>query len=460
MDALNLETAMLILEKFDAISVTNARGEYIYANQNWLNTFHLTLNDITGKHPWDIVPDTKVREVLRTHRPIIGYTLQSKDTEGFVSYYPIMRGQEFFGVMIWVFYTWMDTALKFSQMVARLSQELESTKTQLKTLSAATYTISNIIGESPAMVKLREEIEIAARSSSTVLIEGETGVGKELIAHAIHNLSARSDRRFVRVNCSAIPIELAESELFGYEEGAFTGARRGGKPGKFELADGGGIFLDEMNQLPLTIQPKLLRVLQEREIERVGGKDPIPVDIRLIAATNVPLEQLVQTGEFRRDLYYRINVIKIRVPPLRERKEDIPLLTKNLIARLNHQLGFDISDVDDAVFDRLKEYDWPGNIRELQNALEAAMNHAEDDALRVEDFDVFFADMNRTTGGRQKSAADKRENSLYHMKADLDYEALREAMLAARGNKTEAARRMGISRNALYKKLRKYSDLR
>ncbi|MDU1326224.1 MAG: sigma 54-interacting transcriptional regulator [Clostridiales bacterium] len=374
---------MLLLEKFDAISVTNEKGEYIYANQNWLNTFHVTLDDLTNKHPWDLIPGTMIKQVIETKKAVIGHTLQNM--EGFVSYYPIIQDNQLFGVLIWVFYTWMETALKFSQMVTRLSRELERTKASLNSMTSSSYSIRNLIGESPAIVQLRKEIEAASRTISTVLIEGETGVGKELIAHSIHDLSSRCESRFVRVNCAAIPRELAESELFGYEEGAFTGARRGGKIGKFELANGGGIFLDEINQLPVELQPKLLRVLQEREVERVGGKDVVSLDVRVIAATNVPLEELVQSGTFRKDLYYRLNVIKIRVPPLRERKEDIPLLTRNLVARLNHQLDLNISYVDDLVLQRFQEYDWPGNVRELQNALESAMNHAQDETLLLDD---------------------------------------------------------------------------
>lgn len=455
MEALDIKTAMLLLENFDAISVINAKGEYIYANQNWLNTFHVKLDELTGKHPWDYLPDTKAREVLRTRKAVIGHTLRAKDKEGFVSYYPIIKNDELFGVLIWVFYSWMDTALRFSQMVTRLSRELERTKASLNSMTSSSYSIRNIIGESDAIVQLRTEIEAASRTISTVLIEGETGVGKELVAHSVHDLSTRCEARFVRVNCAAIPRELAESELFGYEEGAFTGARRGGKMGKFELANGGSIFLDEINQLPYELQPKLLRVLQERELERVGGKEILPLDVRVIAASNVPLEKLVQAGTFREDLYYRLNVIKIRVPPLRERKEDIPLLTRNLVARLNHQLNLNVSYVDDVVLKRFQEYDWPGNVRELQNALEVAMNYAQDETLTLDDFSAFFYNTKETSWMRQKDSC-RPSHTLMTLKSDLDYEQVRSAMMKARGNKTEAAKLLGISRNALYKKLKKY----
>ena len=217
--------------------------------------------------------------------------------------------------------------------------------------SLSKYGIDNIIGISEAVQGLKMEILSAARTSSSVLIEGETAVGKELVAHAIHSLSNRHAGSFVRVNCSAIPENLMESEFFGYESGAFTGAQKGGKAGKFERATGGSLFLDEIGELPLYMQPKFLRMLQEQEIERVGGSQLIPIDTRIIAATNVSLEELVQKRLFREDLYYRLNVVRIRVPPLRERKEDIPLLVEDVINRLNIRLGLEITGVDQEVYD-------------------------------------------------------------------------------------------------------------
>jgi transcriptional regulator with PAS, ATPase and Fis domain len=456
---LDLETALLILEKLEPVSVTNFQGEYIYANKQWLDSFGYALNDITGLHPWDILPDTKAHEVIRTKKPIIGHTVQIKDTRGFVSYYPIFQDTVFFGVLIVVIFTGIDAALRFSRQVTRLSQELERTKEKLRMFSNAHYSIGNIIGESSAIMNLRENIIAAARTNSTVLIEGETGVGKELVAHSIHDLSPRSKSRFVRVNCAAIPEALAESEFFGYEEGAFTGAVRGGKIGRFEFADKGSLFLDEINQLSLAIQPKLLRVLQEREIERVGGKESIPVNVRLITASNVPLENMVQNGTFREDLFYRINVIRINIPPLREHKEDIPLLVKHLLTKLNYQMELNICYVTDPVYELLMKYDWPGNIRELQNVLESAMNRAAyEDVLELRHFnlpDLPFLENKRNKTHRPFLAP--LSASLLTMKSDIEYAAIRDVMIQCNGNKTNAAQILGISRNALYKKLKKYS---
>ena len=278
-------------------------------------------------------------------------------------------------------------------------------------------------------------------------------MGKELVAHSIHDLSQRAKSRFVRVNCSAIPQELAESELFGYEDGSFTGAKKGGKAGKFELANGGSLFLDEVNQLPQVLQPKLLRVLQEREVERIGAREVIPLDVRMIVATNIPLEDMVVAGTFRSDLYYRLNVIRIRIPPLRERKEDISMLVRYLVNKLNEQIGLEVNHIEEDVFEFLQHYDWPGNIRELQNVLESAMTRVPEDTLQRAHIRI-NALQPRDEAKHLPAAA--LHSSFMTMKRDMELEAIRQAMLQSRGDKTEAAKLLGISRNALYKKLKKY----
>ena len=453
-DKFDLRTAMAILEKCDAIAVTDKSGKYIYVNQNWTDVIGMDILTLQEKHPWDIFPNTAVREVLRSKKPMIGYKMRFNQTEGFVSYYPLMEGEHLFGVFIWAQYTTTEYALQFSQRVLELSRELAATKETLRVMSTANYSLANIIGESAAIQKLRQEIIEASHTTSTVLIEGETGVGKELVAHAIHDCSARKTQRFVRVNCSAIPVELAESELFGYDEGAFTGAKKGGKKGKFELASRGSLFLDEINQLPVVIQPKLLRVLQEREFERVGGNELIPTNARIITATNVPLMDLVATGSFRSDLYYRLNVIHIKIPPLRERKEDIPSLVQNLLLKLNHDLGTDISYVENSVYELMSLYSWPGNIRELQNKVERAINCCKGDTLNPSHFDL------PESGAplEKEPPSGITPHSLFNLKSEMDYETIKEAMLKCRGNKTKAAEMLGISRTALYKKLRKYEN--
>lgn len=234
--------------------------------------------------------------------------------------------------------------------------------------------ISTIIGNSKAMEELRQSTQKFAISNSTVLIRGESGTGKELVARALHSLSPRKDKPFIALNCSAIPDSLLESELFGYEEGAFTGAKRRGKPGKFEIADGGTIFLDEIGDMPIHLQAKILRTIQERTVERVGGNNSISVDIRIIAATNRPLESMIYQGEFREDLYYRLNVLPLNISPLRQRKEDIVPLLEFFTIKYNKLFKKTIKGFSKQAVDLIMAFDWPGNIRELENAVEYAFN--------------------------------------------------------------------------------------
>ena len=237
-----------------------------------------------------------------------------------------------------------------------------------------------IIGRSPALESVLEEVERVAPTDSTVLVQGETGTGKELIARAIHNLSSRCGRPFVKLNCAAIPLDLLESELFGHEKGAFTGAIAQ-KIGRFELADRGTLFLDEVGDIPAVLQPKLLRVLQEQEFERLGSTHTHHVDVRLVAATNRDLKEMVKRGEFRIDLYYRLNVFPVRLPPLRERREDIPALVRHSVERMARRIGKRIERIPPDTMAALSSYEWPGNIRELQNLIERAVILANDGVL-------------------------------------------------------------------------------
>lgn len=455
---LSFELAKTILKTVDGIVITNARGEYQYVNETWIARSGLTLNDVLGKHPWDIYLNSRAKEVIHSHKPIFGHLMKSNRNSGlFMSnYYPLFDGDgNFSGVLIWSLHSGMTAVEELMKMVDSFSKTLSKKQIELTNMERACYNISGIIGSSPLIEQLRQSIRDAARTNSNVLIEGETGTGKELVAHAIHDMSGRHDQRFVRVNCAAIPPELMESEFFGYDDGAFTGARKGGKEGKFEAANHGSLFLDEINQLSYTIQPKFLRVLQEHEVERVGGRKPISVDTRIIAATNVPLESLVSANEFRKDLYYRLNVIRIIVPPLRQRREDIPALCQHLISRLNHQLNLSISGFEDSALSLLMEYDWPGNVRELQNSLEVAMNRCHDDVLRTEHFLPFFEQIERARRPTPK-AAPTGVNSLPRQREALERTAIIQAHKASHGNKSAACSALGISRTTFYKRLEKY----
>lgn len=315
-------------------------------------------------------------------------------------------------------------------------------------------TFDDIVGASPALQKVKREAQKIAISDSTVLILGESGTGKELFARAIHAASPRRNRPFVAINCGAIPENLLESELFGYEEGAFSGARRGGKPGKFELADGGTIFLDEIGNMSLYLQAKLLRVLQERTIDRVGGTTPIRVDVRVIAATNSDLEDMVKKGQFRADLYYRLSVIPLVIPPLRERREDIPLLLEHYLNRFNALLGKNITGFSKEALELCQNYDWPGNVRELANAVEYAVNLEEGSVITVASLPE------RIQGSKEKTSVfaqhdNDRLCSLVELEKEAIVRALRKFGWSEEG-KYQAAKALGISRATLYRKLKKY----
>ena len=313
-------------------------------------------------------------------------------------------------------------------------------------------TLDNIIGSSDIIIHTKQKSLIASKSSSTVLIEGESGTGKELFARAIHNHSNRADYPFVTVNCAAIPDNLLESELFGYEEGAFTGARKGGKLGKFEIAHKGTIFLDEIGDMSLHLQGKLLRVLQERELDKIGGKSNISIDVRVIAATNRNLERMVQEGHFREDLYYRLNVIPITLPSLRDRKEDIPFLIDYMIKEYSQKLDKDVVGIDEDVKNALVDYSWPGNVRELQNIIEYSINMS---SSRILTLDII---PNNIKVQYYDDVKDKKEE--IRTLEDLEKEAIQKAMNKFKNYKKDkelVANALGISRATLYRKLEKYN---
>jgi DNA-binding NtrC family response regulator len=309
------------------------------------------------------------------------------------------------------------------------------------------YEFKNIVARSPKMQEILALVERVAPANSTVLLGGESGVGKDLIARAIHQHSRRASGPFVKINCTAIPENLLESELFGYEKGAFTGAVTS-KPGKFELADKGTIFLDEIGDVPSVIQVKLLRVLQEREFEHLGGTRTLKVDVRLVAATNRDLRAALEQGTFREDLYYRLNVVPISIPPLREHKEDIPYLVDHFIERFARESGKEISGIAPAALKLLMDFHWPGNVRELENIIERAVAFADGATIDVRDIRLDLSPrLASSDSGAIAGAVPFPPEGL--TLEQYEDEIIREALRRAGGNKSQAARRLGLSRNAL-----------
>ncbi len=322
-------------------------------------------------------------------------------------------------------------------------QSLRAENQRLREQLDERYQFDNIIGRSPAMREIFHTVERVAPTRATVLLAGESGVGKDMIARALHQHSPRKNHTFVKINCTALPENLMESELFGYEKGAFTGATTS-KPGKFEQADGGTAFLDEIGDVPGNIQVKLLRVLQERQFERLGSNVTRNVDVRVIAATNVDLRAALEQGRFREDLYYRLNVVPISIPPLRDRKEDIPFLAIHFVRKLAKELGSAAREISPGAIDRLLDHPWPGNVRELENTIERSLVLASGDVLQPSEI--------RIEPPRNASFATSPQAPLLPEGETLEHWEqlmIREALRRANGNKSQAARMLGLTRNAL-----------
>lgn len=344
----------------------------------------------------------------------------------------------------------LQSKLQLSEQNRLLEKQMQETLTAVNQKHA----FQNMLGNQANFLSVLQKAQRAALGTSTVLITGESGTGKELLARAIHGASDRSSKPFIAVNCSSIPEALLESELFGYDEGAFTGARRQGKLGKFELAQGGTLFLDEVGDLPLAMQPKLLRVLQERVIDRVGGSESIPVDVRIIAATNKNLTTMVETGEFREELFYRLHVIPLRLPPLRERREDIELLSSHFLQKYVHLLGKQPHVISESLMTVMENYSWPGNLRQLENAVEYMVNMARTPIITLEDAPDYL----------KGSMAVKEQTTLSLDQRLSEYEKaiIREALKGATStqDKITAAKALGISQATLYRKLNEHGLLR
>jgi two-component system response regulator HydG len=353
-------------------------------------------------------------------------------------------------------YDYLTKPLDFDKLRLTLERAMEHIRLKeenliLKESLGKHFDMQNIIGRSPAMANLLETVAHVAPSEATVMITGESGTGKELIAGVIHFNSPRKDGPFIKINCAAITETLLESELFGHEKGAFTGADRR-KEGRFYQAHGGSLFLDEVSEMPLTMQVKLLRVLQEREFTRVGGEKVIKVDVRVIAATNKNLQELKTQGLFREDLYYRLNVVSLEIPPLRERRDDIPLLAQHFLKIFSTKNRKEINGLTPSAMDRLIRYEWPGNVRELMNAIERGVVLARTQYLDDSDFTII-----QSSSQQSSETLHVFEEKDSNMSLELvEKTTILRTLESTAGNKSEAARRLGITRKTLHKKLKKY----
>lgn len=429
--------------------VVDHQSRIVFVEPNYARVCGFDARQVVGRQVKEVIPSSKLPTVVKTGRPILGDVFSYENKTVVCNRYPLFKDGVLIGAMSYAVFDGVD---KLFESITELRNQVEYYKEKAKKQAGARYSLAHIIGASFAADAVRTAILQAANTNSTVLIQGETGTGKELVAHALHQESRRGLYPFVKVNCAAIPQELIESELFGYEEGAFTGARKTGKKGKFEQAHKGTLFLDEISQLPLAAQSKLLRVLQEKEVERVGGAEAIPVDVRIIAATNDQLEDMVKRGAFRADLYYRLNVLPIKVPPLRERKADIPLLVGLFMKKFGDLAGLGEVDIAPEAMSLLGEYDWPGNIRELEHAVERAINLCSTNTLEVKQFDWLLPKL-RTENQWSRG------QTIKDAVASSEKEVILAALRTTQGNKKKAAELLDIARPLLYQKMRRLGML-
>lgn len=403
-----------------------------------------------GTHVTKVVPNTKLHIVAKTGTKEVGAIQEVNEHKMISMRLPIIINGESRGAIGRVMFKDIDNFKILSSKISHLEKEVQFYKNELKVEHKATYTFDKLTGCSKAILAVSRFAESIAKGDSSILITGESGTGKELFAQAIHNGSRRARKPFVKINCGAIPPELFESEMFGYEEGAFTGAKKTGMKGKFELADGGTILLDEIGDMPLFMQVKLLRVLQEREIVRVGSNDVKKIDVRVIAVTNKDLLSLTEEKKFREDLYYRLNVMHIKLPPLRERREDIEILAETLRVKLCNKYGIYSEGISEETMDYLKSYNWPGNVRELENCIERAINllntelqilpeHLPTKILKCKKNDIVYEN-----------------KQLKDIVDEIEKNVILETLKKFNGNKNETSKVLGISRQGLYKKMKRF----
>ena len=445
-----LEVLNLILENiYNGILVTDAHGYITHFNIPYGQFLGVDPEGQIGKHVTDVIENTRMHIVAKTGKPEINQPQRIKGQDMVVQRIPIKKDGKVIAVFGQVMFKDVRDVGRLARKLSLLESKVKFYEEELISLRSTRYTFDSIIGVSNELQFLKKEARRAARTHLPVLITGESGTGKDLFSQAIHHASARRMHPFIRINCAAIPRDLMESELFGYEKGAFTGAKSSGKAGKFELAHHGSVFLDEIGDLPLEMQPKLLRALEEKEFERVGGTSLIRTDFRVIAASNQNLEDMLEDGRFRRDLYYRLNVIPLHIQPLRERREDIAPLVHHLLHQIAHDLSLAEIRIDPEAEEALRNYDWPGNVRELSNVLERALSSLEGDTICLEDL-PFFLYRNR------KKPGEIHRSSLKHIQAKTEKDTIQEALRATNYNKARASALLGIHRTLLYKKMKKY----
>ncbi|GIM48079.1 hypothetical protein DNHGIG_36280 [Collibacillus ludicampi] len=427
----------IVHSSHDGVIAVDKQGNITLVNHHAKKMLGLP-EEVLGQKITDFIPHSDMVRVLRTGKKELGDLAVLQDKHIVINRFPVIINGTVVGAVS-----------NFKQITDIQKMEMKLRKMLHESGLEARYRISDIVGSSQEIQFAKEQAVLFAETEATVLITGESGTGKEMFAQGIHLASARSLGPFVAVNCAALPESLLESELFGYEEGSFTGARKGGKAGLFELAHGGTLFLDEIGEMPLRIQAILLRVLQEKKVRRVGGERVIPVDVRIIAATNRDLKEEIEQQRFRSDLYYRINVLTLDLPPLRERIGDIPDLVRSIVSQLNEQREKKIDKISTDIFSLLMDYHWPGNIRELRNVIErmVLLEKGSELTMRSAAFFVQKIQKNRLHSIRENELSLK----------TVEMELIRRALEKYQNNKTKAAQSLGMDRSTLWRKIKEYN---
>lgn len=429
----------------EGIIALDQEGLITIVNQAAVDYLKCGREEMIGRPVADLMADSPISRVLKTKIPIVN-NVENIDQDSFVfNHIPVLVD----GLCVGGVSTFRDVS-----NVMRAENKVRRTLTRGLT---AKYQLADLIHKSKAMQDVVTRVRRFAQTDSTILVVGETGTGKEIIAQSTHNLSRRSRFPFVSINCAALPEQLLESELFGYEEGAFTGSKKGGKPGLFEMAHLGTVFLDEVAAMPVSVQVRLLRVLQEREVMRIGGDRVIPVDVRILAAANKDLEREVQSGRFREDLFFRLNVLQIHVPPLRKRPEDIPVLTQAFIQKYSTALNLGAVDIPGDCLDQLCAYDWPGNVRQLNNFTERLVL-LSNSLFDREIFDELHAELIKYSPAERRFSEEAAQpitkNVVVTLKKNVEAEIIRKALEQSRFSKGKTAELLGVSRTTLWKKMK------
>jgi transcriptional regulator with PAS, ATPase and Fis domain len=449
----------ILRNSFESFIIVDDKARIRFMDRGSEKFFGLNQGDADGVDIRELVPDSGLPTVLKTSKPMIGRVFDVKGKKRIGSLYPILKDGKTIGAVGKLIFNSLEELDKVNKEIAKLRKEISYLKEKQQNEYSSKYTFDSILGQSSS---IREVIDFAKKISLVdvdVLIMGESGTGKELFAHSIHS-HAHKNRPFIKVNCPAIPFDLAESELFGYAGGAFSGALSSGKPGKFEMANNGTIFLDELSSLPLTIQAKLLRTLQEREIERLGSTKTEKINFRFIAATNVDLKTMVKEGKFREDLYYRISKAGVHIPPLRERTEDIPLYVLHYLNKINRSFNTQVKIISTEAMEVLFHHTWPGNLRELINILEqAVLNAWKGEEIRIEHLPAELTSYRIETRKRIEAPNTHLGHNSRNFKNEIkerEKEMITNALKETRGRRGKAAELLNMPRSSFYEKIKRY----